>query len=147
MITPTVSGTLGSNGWYVSDVSVSWDVQDPESEVTSRAGCDAVDRQRRHGRDDDHVRGDVRGWDGDQSALVQRDTTPPNVICPSPAPVFQLYQLGAWVTATVEDATSGRANTPAQGITNTSTPERSRPRSQAPIVRVTALRRSAPTRW
>ena len=56
------------------------------------------------------------------SAVVKRDTTPPAVICPSPAPVFQIYQLGAWVTASVVDATSGRANAPAQGITNTNVP-------------------------
>src|SRR6185503_7124478 len=31
VITPTVTGTSGSNGWYTSNVSVSWAVSDPES--------------------------------------------------------------------------------------------------------------------
>jgi len=35
IITPNVVGTLGSNGWYVSDVTVSWNISDPESAVTS----------------------------------------------------------------------------------------------------------------
>ncbi len=39
IITPTISGTLGNNGWYVSDVTVSWDVTDAESAITT-TGCD-----------------------------------------------------------------------------------------------------------
>ena len=40
VITPTVTGTLGNNGWYTSDVQVSWNVSDPESDVASTTGCD-----------------------------------------------------------------------------------------------------------
>ena len=58
-ITPTVSGTIGKNGWHVSDVTVTWDVRDAESEA-STAGCDATTCHLRHGRDDLHVRGDLR---------------------------------------------------------------------------------------
>ena len=65
VIGPTVSGTLGSNGWYVSDVAVTWDVQDPDSPVSSQTGCDAATRHDRHGRDHLHVRGDVIGRHGD----------------------------------------------------------------------------------
>jgi hypothetical protein len=39
-ITPNLSGTLGQNGWYVSDVAVGFSVLDPSSRVTSRTGCD-----------------------------------------------------------------------------------------------------------
>ena len=39
VVTPTVSGTLGNNGWYRSNVTVSWSVTDPESSVTSTSGC------------------------------------------------------------------------------------------------------------
>lgn len=39
-VTPIVSGTLGSNGWYVSDVDISWQVLDPDSVLSSQsAGC------------------------------------------------------------------------------------------------------------
>src|SRR5204863_2148034 len=42
VITPVVTGTLGSSGWYTSDVNVSWTVTDPESPVTSQS--DGVDQ-------------------------------------------------------------------------------------------------------
>lgn len=42
VVTPTVSGTSGSNGWYTSDVTVSWAVSDPESSITSTAGCETT---------------------------------------------------------------------------------------------------------
>ncbi len=41
-IAPTIIGTAGTNGWYTSDVTVSWLVVDTESAVTSSSGCDAV---------------------------------------------------------------------------------------------------------
>jgi hypothetical protein len=41
VITPSVVGTLGRNGWYVSDVQWSWTVQDAESTVTTQTGCAA----------------------------------------------------------------------------------------------------------
>jgi hypothetical protein len=122
VITPTVTGTLGSNGWYVSDVSVSWSVQDPDSEVTSQVGCDAATVTADTAATTFTCEATSGGGTSTKSVVVQRDTTPPTVICPSPVPVFQIYQLGAWVTASVEDATSGRANKPAQGVTNTNTP-------------------------
>jgi hypothetical protein len=40
LIVHSISGTPGTNGWYVSDVAVSWGVSDPESPVTSSSGCE-----------------------------------------------------------------------------------------------------------
>jgi alpha-tubulin suppressor-like RCC1 family protein len=42
VITRTITGTLGENGWYISDVRVQWSVVDPESPVTIIAGCQEV---------------------------------------------------------------------------------------------------------
>ena len=39
VITPNVSGTLGSSGWYTSNVDVSWTISDPESAYTIDDGC------------------------------------------------------------------------------------------------------------
>lgn len=41
LITPTITGTLGNNGWYTSDVNVSWTITDAESTISSQTGCDA----------------------------------------------------------------------------------------------------------
>ena len=39
-ITPlTTQGTLGSNGWYRTTVTISWDVKDPESIILETNGC------------------------------------------------------------------------------------------------------------
>jgi hypothetical protein len=37
--TPNVSGTLGTNGWYTSDVTLAWSVTDPDSSISSSSGC------------------------------------------------------------------------------------------------------------
>ena len=39
VITPTITGTAGANGWYRSNVSVSWSFTDPESGILSSTGC------------------------------------------------------------------------------------------------------------
>jgi hypothetical protein len=40
VVTPVISqGTLGSNGWYVSNVTITWTVADPESIILSTTGC------------------------------------------------------------------------------------------------------------
>jgi hypothetical protein len=42
VITPVIFGTLGSNGWYISNVTVNWVVSDPESIILSMVGCGAT---------------------------------------------------------------------------------------------------------
>jgi virginiamycin B lyase len=42
LITPQVTGTLGSNGWYRSNVTVNWNVADPESGIAASSGCGAT---------------------------------------------------------------------------------------------------------
>ena len=41
VVTPIISGTTGSNGWYVTAVTVNWSIVDPESIILSTEGCDA----------------------------------------------------------------------------------------------------------
>jgi hypothetical protein len=38
-IVPQVTGTVGSNGWYTTAVVVSWTLSDPQSGISSSAGC------------------------------------------------------------------------------------------------------------
>jgi RTX calcium-binding nonapeptide repeat (4 copies) len=120
-ITPTVSGTLGSNGWYVSDVSVTWSVVDAESEV-STTGCDAVTVTSDTAGTTFTCSATSEGGTASRSVVVMRDTTAPTVTCADPPPEFQIQQIGAWVRPTVTDETSGVGSPPAMGATNTSTP-------------------------
>jgi YVTN family beta-propeller protein len=39
VIVPQLTGTLGNNGWYRSNVTVTWSVTDPESGIASSSGC------------------------------------------------------------------------------------------------------------
>jgi hypothetical protein len=41
VITPSIAGTLGNDGWYVTNVTIRWTVSDPESVILSTSGCDA----------------------------------------------------------------------------------------------------------
>lgn len=40
LLSPTITGTLGANGWYAGVVGVSWSLVNPGSTITSRSGCD-----------------------------------------------------------------------------------------------------------
>jgi Ca2+-binding RTX toxin-like protein len=122
VITPTVAGTTGNADWYVSDVSVTWDVHDAESAISSQAGCDPASVGSDTAGTAITCEATSTGGASTASAVVKRDTTAPTVTCASPAPVFELYQVGAWVTAAVADATSGPAAGPAQGAANTGAP-------------------------
>jgi hypothetical protein len=42
VVTPVLFGTLGTNGWYTTNVTLNWTVVDPESVILSTTGCDAT---------------------------------------------------------------------------------------------------------
>ncbi|WP_164020782.1 ELWxxDGT repeat protein [Pyxidicoccus trucidator] len=83
-IVPEVVGTLGEGGWYTSDVSVSFHVEDDESPLGEASGCgpfvltfDSAGRT---------VTCTASSWGGSatQSVLLKRDATPPTLNCPDP---------------------------------------------------------------
>jgi hypothetical protein len=41
-ITPVTVGTFGANGWRISNVTVNWRVEDPESLILANGGCGAT---------------------------------------------------------------------------------------------------------
>jgi hypothetical protein len=40
VVTPIISGNLGLQGWYVTNVTLSWSIVDPESLILETVGCD-----------------------------------------------------------------------------------------------------------
>ncbi len=109
-ITPNVSGTSGNNGWYVSNVTVSWTVTDPESSFTT-SGCDTS-----------YVTSDTTGQTftctatsaggtSSQSVTIKRDATPPTISgTAAPAPVDGWNNTDVTVSFTCSDNLSGVAS-------------------------------------
>ncbi len=106
VVAPTVTGTLGNNGWYRSDVSVSWTVTDTESPITSRVGCDPSTLSVDSDATAFACTATSAGGQGSGSVTVKRDATPPTITCGT-APTFELGQSIATVGAVVTDSLSG----------------------------------------
>ena len=83
VITPNVVGTLGNNGWYVSNVTVSWAVTDPESTITSQSGCDPASVNTDIGGVTFTCSATSGGGSNSQSVTVKRDATAPALAVPA----------------------------------------------------------------
>ena len=79
VITPSVTGTAGSNGWYTSDVTVSWAVTDPESATTSQAGCDVTTLSTETVGTTLTCTATSGGGTASSSVTIKLDKTPPTV--------------------------------------------------------------------
>ena len=106
IITPTVTGTLGSNGWYTGDVAVSWSVTDAESPISSSTGCDTSSVTS------DTLAGPFvcsatsGGGTATQSVTVKRDATAPVVSIVSPTSGVYIYNQSIFVNYTCTDGGS-----------------------------------------
>ena len=111
VVTPTVSGTLGANGWYTSNVTVSWSVVDDESGVDSQTGCGSttIDTDT----NDDGVQlkctATSAGGTASQSVTITRDATAPT-LNPSVAPSPVILNGSATATPNANDNASGVAS-------------------------------------
>jgi hypothetical protein len=79
VITPTVTGTLGSNGWYTSDVQVSWSVTDAESTVSNQTGCAVQNVTADTAGVTFTCQATSVGGTSSQSVTVKRDATAPTI--------------------------------------------------------------------
>ena len=77
-IAPAVSGTLGDNDWYVSDVTVSWTVTDPESQVSSTSGCETTVIAVDTAGTTLTCTATSAGGTASESATIKRDATAPS---------------------------------------------------------------------
>jgi hypothetical protein len=83
-ITPEVSGALGDNGWYTSDVTVSWSVTDPESAIRSVVGGDTVVIDYDTPGTTLVCEATSDGGSAAASVTIKRDATPPVIHVVSP---------------------------------------------------------------
>lgn len=92
VITPTISGTLGNNGWYVSNVTITWAVTDGESAITSTSGCGNTTLNSNTNGTTRTCTATSGGGTTSQSVTVKVDKTAPTVIfTPTRLPDFSLW--------------------------------------------------------
>lgn len=118
VITPDISGTLGDNDWYTSDVTLAWNVTDPESAVTSEEGCDTTVVNTDTTGEDFACSATSEGGTDTVSVTIKRDTTPPTVTYSGNQGIYSVLDT-VDITCTAADATSGIASTTCADITGT----------------------------
>jgi hypothetical protein len=111
VITPTVTGILGNNGWYTSDITVSWEVTDAESDITFTDGCQTTAVTTDTSSVTFTCSATSGGGPVSQSVTIKRDATPPTITgSASPAANANDWRNSAvTVSFTCDDALSGIA--------------------------------------
>lgn len=109
-ITPNISGTLGSNGWYTSDVSLDWTVTDAESAISSQSSCDPASISSDQASTAYTCSATSAGGTNSVTVHIARDATKP-VIAVTGVTEGAIYTLGSVPQAgcSATDATSGVA--------------------------------------
>jgi hypothetical protein len=114
VITKDVTGTLGSNGWYTSNVGVDWTVSDPESPNSLQTtGCEDQTITADQAATPYNCSATSAGGASNDSVTIKRDATPPQI---NDDGTTQSPNGALWFKAAVlndfsaSDATSGLAN-------------------------------------
>jgi len=110
-VTPVLYGTVGTNGWYITNATLNWVVQDPDSPILESHGCDA------HTLVADTVGTSYtcyarsEGGETTKTTTIKRDATPPTVtVVPDRAPDANgWYNQAVAFTFSGADPTSGIA--------------------------------------
>ena len=111
VVQPQVLGTLGNNGWYTSDVQVSWAIGDMP---TSVVGCDASTVTADTSGMSFGCSVTSAGGTTSASVTIKRDAAPPvlNFATPSPVPNANGWnKTNVSIAFTRSDAMSGLAST------------------------------------
>ena len=118
MISPVVVGTAGSNGWYRSNVSVTWTVTDPESAISSQIGCGPSSVTTDTTGESFTCTATSEGGNSTESVTIKRDATrPTSIATPLPAP-----NAAGWNNSDVTVTFSGTDSVPGSGIASCTQP-------------------------
>lgn len=114
VIEPTITGTLGNNGWYTSDVEVSWTITDPEG-VTSSTGCDTTTITEDNGPDGVELTCEATSGGGtrSESVTIKRDATDPVISLGS---VSGTQGTSPWYTSAVTQAFTASDGSTGSGL-------------------------------
>jgi hypothetical protein len=110
-LTPVIySGTLGKNGWYVTDVSFYFWAEDPDSPITVWEGCESTTISSDTAGTTFSCTVTSAGGSTSSSITIKRDVTPPGGIIHTPLADYMYkrwtYHVADYVCG---DATSGIA--------------------------------------
>jgi uncharacterized delta-60 repeat protein len=114
-----VGGTLGLNGWYTSDVAVSWSVSDPDSAISAQVGCSPSSITNDTSGITLTCTATSAGGTSSRTITIRRDATPPTLSCAAtPAslwpPSGQLVPVAASID--VRDDLSGARGFVLEGV-------------------------------
>jgi hypothetical protein len=110
LIEPVLTGTLGDNGWYRSNVHLTWKITDPESGIIDKVDCLDVDLTYDVDGHDYSCRASSGGGVSQKYIRVKRDVTPPTLTfgAINPAPGANGWSnADASIPFTTRDVTSG----------------------------------------
>ncbi|MDQ2690949.1 MAG: PxKF domain-containing protein [Chloroflexota bacterium] len=108
VITPNVSGTLGNNGWYISDVTVTWTVS-AGSAISSSTGCESTTINTDTTSLTLTCSATSDGGTSSESVTIKRDATNPT-LTPAVSPNPVLLNGSATAVPNASDSTSGIAS-------------------------------------
>lgn len=114
VITPTVTGTLGNNDWYTSDVGISWNVTDHESAISATSGCDASTLSVDSNDATYTCKATSAGGTSSNSVTVKRDATAPVIAYAGNNGTYTVDQQ-VNITCSATDAMSGIASSNCPG--------------------------------
>jgi hypothetical protein len=132
VITPVITATLGNGGWYVTNVTLNWEVKDPESVILSSTGCNATTLTADTPGARLTCAASSDGGDATVSKTIKLDKTAPAVAGAAPD---RPADAGGWYTRPVTVAFSGTDSV--SGVESCSTVTYSGPDSGSVSVRGT----------
>lgn len=120
LITPILSDAPGNNGWYRADVTVGWDVRDPESGVAETQGCDIRTVRTEPGETIACYATNNVGITGGYSITIRLDKTAPTVTGATPerpSDANGWYNHAVAFSFTAEDGANGSGIAACPGVT------------------------------
>ena len=89
LVVPSIDGPLGYGGWYTGDVTVTWDVSDPQTTISTQSGCETVTVTADTAGTTFTCVATSDGGTSTGSVTVRRDATPPSLTCmPTPSELW-----------------------------------------------------------
>ncbi len=123
VITKDLTGTVGNNGWYTTNVGVDWTVADNESTISSQSGCADFSVTSDQNSTTYTCSATSRGGTSSDSVTIKRDATAPTNIQwsggPNAGSESAFGSVPAEPTCTATDSTSGMDTCVVTGYGNT----------------------------